>query len=189
MEDALLIIFAKNLEYGKVKTRLAATLGNEKAFNIYKKLLQYTNEVTLSLPCRKMVYYSDYIVQNDLWKGYLKLLQHGNDLGERMKNAFKEAFANGYNKAVIIGTDCFEITRLIIERAFEKLDETDIVIGPAADGGYYLLGMKKLYPALFENIAWSTGTVFNSSIAVCNSLGLTCSMLEMLHDVDEEKDL
>ncbi len=189
MKQDLLIIFTKNLLYGKVKTRLAATIGNDNAFRIYKNLVAYTYSVTKQLQCDKIVYYSDYTEEDDIWNDYMKATQQGNDLGERMMNAFEDAFTDGNAKAVIIGTDCFEIDQKIIEQAFATLNKNDIVIGPATDGGYYLLGMKSLHPSLFENIAWSTETVFNTTITVCNHLNLSYFLLTVLNDVDEEKDL
>ena len=190
MKQAVLI-FAKNLIYGEVKTRLAATVGNDVAFSIYKKLLQYTKEITKKIIADKIVFYSNNIEEKDIWKStiYKKQLQSGNHLGERMQNAFDHAFKNRYEEVLIIGTDCFELTSPIIEMAFSQLKHHDIVIGPATDGGYYLLGMKSLYPLLFENIEWSTNTVFKKTIAACNQLSLTYYVLLELNDVDEEKDL
>ncbi len=188
-QEDLLIVFTKNLLFGKVKTRLAATIGDDNAFKIYATLIAYTCSVTKQLSCGKIVYYSDYIEQNDVWNGCRKAAQQGNDLGERMMNAFKDAFAAATDRAVIIGTDCFEIDRHIIEHAFKQLNEHDIVIGPAMDGGYYLLGIKSLHQPLFENIPWSTETVFEATITVCNHLNLSYFLLPVLNDVDEEKDL
>ncbi len=185
------LIFAKNLIYGEVKTRLAAIAGNDVAFKIYKELLQHTQEITENIIADKIVFYSNNIEENDIWNNELfkKQLQSGIDLGERMQNAFDYAFKNGYEQVLIIGTDCFELTSSIIEEAFLKLKIHDVVIGPAQDGGYYLLGMKKLYPLLFKNIAWSTHTVFEETIAACNQLSLNYYLLPQLNDVDEEKDL
>lgn len=146
----VLIIFTKNPLYGKVKTRLAATVGNDKALEAYKTLTNHTHAITYYLNCSKIVFYTDEIVEDGIWKDYQKQLQHGTDLGERMMNAFEYVFQNEYLKAVIIGCDCPELTEQIIKKAFEHLDKYDVVIGPAADGGYYLLGMKKLYESYFK---------------------------------------
>lgn len=188
MKD-IVIIFARNLIFGKVKTRLAATVGPDKAFSIYKELINHTYSITKNLQCNKIVYYSEYIEQNDVWNNYQKATQRGNDLGKKMKNAFKDVLEKGYKKTVIIGTDCFEINESIIARAFAQLDYFDIVIGPAKDGGYYLLGMKSLYEPLFYNIAWSTETVFDATVNACNQLSLNFFLLPVLNDIDEEKDL
>ncbi|MEO6000619.1 MAG: TIGR04282 family arsenosugar biosynthesis glycosyltransferase [Chitinophagaceae bacterium] len=184
-----LIIFVKNLIYGRVKTRLAATIGNDKAFEIYQQLITYTCSIVKKLACDKIVYYSDYIDQDDEWQGTWKAIQRGEGLGERMLHAFKDAFDNGGGRTIIIGTDCFEITHEIIQQAFEKLIGCDVVIGPASDGGYYLLGMNKLYSQLFKDIAWSTGSVFKTTLSICRSHNLNCLLLPVLNDIDEEKDL
>ncbi len=190
MNQAVLI-FAKNLIYGEVKTRLAATAGKDVAFSVYEKLLQYTKEITENINADKIVFYSNNIEEQDFWNSniFKKHLQSGIHLGERMQNAFAYAFENGYREVLIIGTDCFELTSSIIDIAFSKLKHYDVVIGPATDGGYYLLGIKSIYPLLFENIEWSTNTVFEKTIAACNQLSLRYYVLPQLNDVDEEKDL
>ncbi len=188
-KDALLI-FVKNEQPGKVKTRLAATVGNEKAMAVYLQLVRHTSHMIQSLLCDQIVFYSDEIPKEAAWADiHQTWIQQGFDLGERMANAFRFSFANEYEKAVIIGTDCPELTTDIITDAFTALDKTDIVIGPAADGGYYLLGMKKQHPFLFQNIRWSTGEVLNKTIGRCKENRLTYSMLPVLHDVDVESDL
>ncbi len=184
-----LIIFVRNLIYGRVKTRLAATIGNDRAFKIYQQLITYTCSIVNKLECDNMVYYSDYIVLEDEWLGTGKAIQRGNGLGERMQQAFKDSFDIGAGRTIIIGTDCFEINHEIIQQAFEKLNGCDVVIGPASDGGYYLLGMKKLYSQLFNNIAWSTGSVFATTLSICRSHNLNYLLLPVLNDIDEEKDL
>lgn len=186
-----LIIFAKNLVHGRVKTRLAAGIGNEAALDIYKELLNHTQAVTRALPVLKTVFYSDFIEASDIWEahGYQKQLQQGVDLGERMSNAFRYCFRNGRNETAIIGTDCFELTEARICEAFAHLKSNDIIIGPARDGGYYLLAMKQFHPELFENISWSTDQVFNQTLLVCNNLNLSVGLLPVLADIDQEEDL
>ncbi len=187
----LLIIFCKNPELGKVKTRIAATLGEEKALAIYYKLINYTQQITAPLPFDKVVYYSNFIDREDNWSNdhFKKALQKGNDLGERMKHAFSESFGQGFSSVCIIGTDCIEITEKIILDAFEVLEKTDAVLGPAKDGGYYLLGMNTLWPDLFHNKSWSTDSVSRDTIQDFESLKLSYSLLPTLSDVDEEKDV
>lgn len=186
-----LLIFAKNPVYGKVKTRLAATIGNDKALFIYLELLKSTIAVTRYLPVNKIVYYSDYIEKNDIWDNaiFTKQVQAGKDLGQRMNNAFVHAFNKGNEKVVIIGTDCPQINSAILMNAFAYLDSYDTVIGPAKDGGYYLLGMKQAHAKLFENILWSTSSVLKQSINACSQSNLSHYLLPELSDVDEEKDL
>lgn len=189
-QQNVLIIFVKNPIYGKVKTRLAATIGKDKALEIYKQLIAHTCSVTKELSCDKIVYYSDHLQKEDEWSNaYFKAQQQGVDLGERMMNAFSNVFQQGYSKAVIIGTDCPAIDAEIINNAFEQLDLNDVVIGPATDGGYYLLGSKELHPQLFQNISWSTENVLQQTIAVCERNGLVHNQLQALSDIDEEKDL
>lgn len=190
MKEAL-VIFTKNPEAGKVKTRLAATLGNEAALTIYRHLLSYTISVTAYLPVDKFVFYSNHIEEDDLWdsKYYYKEVQQGFDLGERMKKALNAIFQKAYDKAVIIGTDCPDLNEGIIMNAFAYLSSHDVVIGPAEDGGYYLLGMKQFYPQLFENITWSSSIVLEETVTKCAALQLNYGLLPVLKDIDEEKDL
>jgi hypothetical protein len=190
MSQNALIIFVKNLIDGHVKTRLAATLGNEVAMDIYKQLLQNAHHNVQSLAADKIVFYSDFI-EDDIWENnvYTKQMQQGNSLEKKMENAFKSTFAAGYQKLVIIGTDCPGINENILQNAFAKLEDHDIVIGPATDGGYYLLGMKKEHPYLFHNIKWSTNTVLEKTIDRCHSNQLSYILLPELSDIDEEKDL
>lgn len=190
MSESALLIFTKNPVYGNVKTRLAATVGNDKALKIYQQLIQITHSATQKIVCDKIVFYNKAIEANDIWKtSYKKQLQQGNDLGEKMMNAFNNVFKNGFDKVVIIGTDCPELNEQIINNAFENLNEHDVVIGPAADGGYYLLGLKKLHRELFINIEWSTSTVLSATLQCCKQNNLSYFLLDELHDIDKAKDL
>ncbi|WP_276366995.1 TIGR04282 family arsenosugar biosynthesis glycosyltransferase [Chryseolinea sp. H1M3-3] len=190
-DESLLIIFYKNPELGKVKTRLAATIGDAKAYAIYLLLSEHTRSITEKLPMSKALYYSDFIDHNDSWHNekYQKHLQMGGDLGEKMMNAFRDGFKNGYQSICIIGTDCLELTPQVVKEGFRKLHTHDIVVGPAHDGGYYLLGMNYLHPALFQNKSWSTNRVLAETLHDIKLLGLTYRQLDTLNDIDEEKDL
>ena len=161
-----LIIFTRNPELGKVKTRLAKSVGDESALKIYKFLLQHTAEITEKLNVDKYVFYSKKIDVDDIWNPdiFRKRLQSGADLGEKMKNAFSEIFGMEYEKAIIIGNDMFDLDRNDLETAFDALETTSFVIGPATDGGYYLLGMKELKPEIFQNKEWGTDTVLQSTL-------------------------
>ncbi|MDP6908119.1 MAG: TIGR04282 family arsenosugar biosynthesis glycosyltransferase [Flavobacteriales bacterium] len=185
-----LIIFIKNPVEGNVKTRIAASLGNVKALEIYKQLLDITRDTVINVKCGKYLFYSDKI-ENDSWISSIfhKHLQKGDTLGERMKNAFELLFSKQANKVVIIGSDCPELTSEIINTAFNVLDEKDVVIGPAKDGGYYLLGMKKPLSILFENKEWSTDSVFEDTIVDLMENRLTYTLLPTLSDVDNIYDL
>jgi uncharacterized protein len=191
MHQHALLIFAKNPVNGKVKTRLAASIGDEEAFSVYEQLLKHTKAVTKNLPVDKIVFYSEHADERDLWDNdsYSKQVQLGNDLGARMKNAFIFAFDHAYSKAVVIGTDCPALNEQLIDDAFNRLEEADVVIGPAFDGGYYLLGIKQVYSFLFENMQWSTTGLLSETINRCRYNQLSFSLLKKLHDVDEEKDL
>ncbi len=191
MSKQLLMVFVKNPRLGKVKTRLAATLGNHKALEIYHLLLEKTKVEIMPLMVDKEIHYSDFIDQDDLWSNhdFRKFKQSGEDLGTRMSNAFKMGFEKGYDSICIIGSDCFDITSDIIDSAFKTLNACDFVIGPANDGGYYLLGMTKYNPSLFKNMAWSTSKVLEDSIQKIKVLGASFQLLQTLTDVDEEKDL
>ncbi|WP_299119939.1 TIGR04282 family arsenosugar biosynthesis glycosyltransferase [uncultured Tenacibaculum sp.] len=189
MSKNLLLIFTRNPELGKVKTRLAKTIGDESALNIYKFLLNHTKEVTQDLNCDKAVYYSVKVRNNDIWdaSNYQKRQQNGDDLGIRMKNAFQEAFDKNYEKVLIIGSDLYDLKPNHINEAFEKLNSNDIVIGPAEDGGYYLLGMKELHSEVFKNKAWGTSTVRQDTL---NDLqNVSVHLLETLNDVDVFNDI
>lgn len=185
----LLLIFARNPEKGKVKTRLAATLGDEAALKIYEMLLQHTEKVTRDLDCDKIVYYSEDASEESVFKDfvYRKELQKGTDLGDRMKNAFSEGFTEGYKKIIIIGTDLYDLQQKDLETAFSKLDTYDYVIGPAEDGGYYLMGMKQLNSALFSNKSWSTKNVLSESLRDLKDENVY--LLEEKNDIDVIDDL
>jgi uncharacterized protein len=189
MENAV-IIFIKNPVPGKVKTRLAAAIGNDKALNIYLDLIVHTLRTVENVSADRYVYFADEIDtsigQNAAFK---KAVQSGADLGERIENAFSDVLNNSYRKALIIGTDCPGISPEIIQSAFNRLTDTDVVIGPAADGGYYLLGMKALHSSLFDNIKWSTSSVLQTTVERCMQNNLRYQLLEELNDIDEEKDL
>ena len=189
MKEAI-IVFVRKPELGKVKTRLAASLGNEKALEIYKVLLLHTREICEKVNAHKFVYYHEKIEINDLWDadGFKKRLQTNAGLGEKMMQAFKDVFDAGYKKVLIIGSDCLQLTDGIIKDAFNQLHENEVIIGPAKDGGYYLLGMKNLYPYLFENKTWSTSTVFDETMEDAEHHQLSIAVLPVLTDVDTEAD-
>ena len=187
----LLLLFVRNPELGKVKTRLAAAIGPEKALDIYIRLLRHTRQITQNLPVQKLVYYADWVAENDIWpkEQYEKRLQPPGDLGEKMEAAFAAAFAEGYTSVVIIGSDCLQLTPAILQQAYMELVRHDVVIGPALDGGYYLLGMKQLHRALFRNKRWSTEHVFPDTLQDIRTLQLSYALLPRLSDVDHVEDL
>lgn len=191
MKPNLLIIFYRNPELGKIKTRLAATVGDERALAIYLKLANHTRSIAAEADCDRVVWYSNFADTEDNWPNqqFRKEVQQGSDLGHKMQFAFERAFEKGYQRVCIIGTDCIELTEEILSNAFIKLETNDAVLGPALDGGYYLLGMKKLHHQLFNNKMWSTNSVSEATINDFTKLGLKYDLLPSLTDVDEQKDL
>ncbi len=185
----LLLIFTRNPELGKCKTRLAATVGDQAALDIYNFLLNHTVQITKNLTTDKIVYYSEEIWKNDIWdiNTFDKKLQKGLDLGERMSNAFKNGFEKGYQKIIIIGSDMYDLSQEDIENAFLKLSDNDYVIGPAEDGGYYLLGMTKWNKNLFKNKEWGTQTVLNDTLNTLKNEKK--QLLETKNDVDYYEDI
>ncbi|GAB3522394.1 TIGR04282 family arsenosugar biosynthesis glycosyltransferase [Emticicia fontis] len=189
MQQAI-IIFVRNPELGKVKTRLAKGIGDEEALQVYIRLLKKTHEAIKHIDAHKFVFYADGINQNDLWENdlFIKAQQTGNDLGERMYNAFTYLFSKGYGKVLIIGSDCPDLETAIIEEAFLSLSEYEVVIGPTFDGGYYLLGLKKPNSCFFENKLWSTDSVYHDTIQNISELNLSYKALAQLADIDTVED-
>ncbi|PKA82528.1 hypothetical protein ATE92_0659 [Ulvibacter sp. MAR_2010_11] len=184
-----LIIFTRNPELGKCKTRLAATIGDEKALKIYNFLLAHTVAITKPVSADKFVFYSEQIWKDDCWDSeiFRKKLQEGTDLGERMQNAFSEIFTMGYEQAIIIGSDMYDIDSTHLEKAFTALKMHDFVIGPATDGGYYLLGMRHVKPELFSNKQWGTNSVLDSTLTDLKNESLY--KLPLRNDVDIYEDI
>lgn len=191
LSSTALVIFVRNPILGQVKTRLAKDIGDERALAIYLQLLQHTLEITRDLSFRKFIYYADEVSDYDLWSvpGYTKRKQNGTDLGERMLNSFKELFDQGFTQIIIIGSDCLQIQTEHLQEAVVLLESSAAVIGPASDGGYYLLGLTKLYPDLFVNKPWSTDQVFAKTIDDFNNQGISFALLEELSDIDDITDL
>ena len=203
--DNALIIFLKYPEPGKVKTRIAKAIGNEKACLIYKQLAE---KVITNICQKNTAPYDIYVFfiptdkkhaiktwltpvfdKNGGVDVYYKS-QNGDSLGERMSLAFRKILQeHPYKKGIIIGADCPEIDTSLIEDAFEVLREKDIVIGPAKDGGYYLLGMSGYVHDLFVDINWSTDRVFRQTMEKVYKNNLSCTILTTLRDIDTWEDL
>lgn len=185
----LLIIFTRNPVLGKVKTRLAKTVGDKTALDIYTFLLKKTKEITLDSPCDKVVYYSEKLIKNDIWNcnSFRKEVQFGEDLGAKMKNSFYDAFENNYRKVVLIGSDIYDLESYHINEAFKKLETNDVVMGPALDGGYYLIGLKKMHPKIFDNKKWGSSTVRKDTLK--NLEKVDVHLLPILNDVDVIEDI
>lgn len=184
-----LIVFIRNPELGKCKTRLAATIGDQSALDVYRFLLDHTVKTTSSLKADVYVYYSEKIKEIDIWDTsiFRKKQQQGHDLGAKMQDAFTEVFKMGYQKAIIIGSDMYDITTQDLEDAFLTLEDNNFVIGPAQDGGYYLLGMKHLKPQLFKNKKWGTNTVLSDTLQDLELENL--AILAEKNDIDYYEDI
>lgn len=200
MENAL-IIFIKNPELGKAKTRLAATLGNEKALEIYLKLLSHTRKIALETNAECHLFYSQFIDKKDDWdnKEFIKHLQTPNpNLGNKMLASFEHLLNSGIKRALIIGSDCLELDARIVNNAFDKLAKHDTIIGPAKDGGYYSIGFNferlgKSAPTViketFLNKTWSHENVCAEAKETFDKHKLSYAQLVTLSDVDVEEDI
>lgn len=187
--EELLIIFAKNPVKGKVKTRLAREIGDNAALDIYKFLLNHTYEVAKNLRVDKVIYYDKNLPQQDIFDPgiFNRAMQNGRDLGEKMENAFRNAFARAYKNVIIIGTDLLDISQRDIEDAFLQLKKNDVVIGPAKDGGYYLLGMKSLNSKVFKDKVWSTTSVLENTLEDFENKNV--KLLKSRNDIDVLSDI
>lgn len=202
--DKALIIFIKNPIKGKVKTRIARTVGDDKALEIYLQLSKITRDNALLLRgVTVYLFYDEFINPIDEWsdKYFEKHIQKGKDLGERMLNALDFVLKN-HTSACIIGSDCPTLSVEIMQQAFDKLSVFDTILGPSTDGGYYLLGMKnkeiegksngfsllKDLHHLFDNMVWSTENVLSNTLTRIKENRQTVFLLPELTDIDEEAD-
>jgi rSAM/selenodomain-associated transferase 1 len=187
----LLIVFVKNSIPGKVKTRIAKDIGDEKAMELYNILKAHTADISAQADADKWVFYADYIENNDFFNESLfdKKLQADAEFGMRMQTAFDEGFAVGHDKIVLICSDCYELNSDHIREAFRSLDHKEAVLGPAFDGGYYLIGLRKMYSVLFDEKSWSTNSVLSDTIEDLNSLEISYDLLEPLSDIDLAADI
>jgi len=185
----LLIIFTRNPELGKVKTRLAKDVGDQSALEIYEFLLKHTVSVTKDLEFTKEVHYSEEIQHNDIWDedNYIKKDQIEGGLGEKMEHAFLSGFKNGYKNIIIIGSDLYDLNREELEEAFKALETFEYVLGPAEDGGYYLLGMNIFNQKIFKNKAWGTDTVLRDTLIDLKDQQIR--LLDERNDIDVYEDI
>ena len=188
-ETDALIVFIKNIVPGQVKTRLAATVGDGRAVEIYRALLERTRQAALGTVARRYVFYSDFVEKDDAWDEafFTKKTQRGTGIGERMHQALAEVLAQ-HERAVLVGGDIAGLTAAILGEALHSLRTHDCVIGPAMDGGYYLIGLKTPQSTVFQDIAWSNPHTRQQTLEKIKSLGLTCHLLPLLSDIDREED-
>lgn len=185
-----LLIFTRNPEPGKCKTRLAAAIGDRAALAVYRFLVRHTASIAGELPeVDKFVYFTDRPDDGALWDPTLfrYRLQEGRDLGERMRNAFEAAFRLGYQRVILIGSDLHDLDTEDLRTAFGQLGRHEAVIGPAADGGYYLLGLTRPNPRLFTGKAWSTEQVLSQTLEDLE--GADIHLLPVRNDVDHYEDI
>lgn len=169
-------------------------LGEEGASLLQREMTEYTLFLTQSLPVERVIYYSGgSLLLMQEWLGYHLVYQAQSilktDLGHKMFLAFLESFQAGCSKVIIIGTDCPQLTPDILKTAFLVLDKCDLVIGPATDGGYYLIGMKYPISELFQGISWGSSQVLKETEIIAQEINLNYHLLPILSDVDLPEDL
>lgn len=191
MTDAL-IVFLKHPTPGRVKTRLAAALGAEDAAAVYRAMAEELMRRTRSDRLRRLAFHAPEAARDamEAWlPGEEWRVQSGRDLGERMHRAFEAAFGLGARRVAIVGTDLPWLGEADVLEATGALERADVVVGPARDGGYYLLALRRPVPELFERVAWSTDAVLATTLERARSLGLAVHRLALRNDIDTPEDL
>jgi uncharacterized protein len=192
----ILIIFSRYPEAGKTKTRMIPALGTEGAAELQRQMTEHTLATAIALRSSRKVAIAIHFAGGELslmqeWLGadlnYMP--QVAGDLGKKMQSAFDLAFAAGNQRIVIIGTDCPDLDQTILTKAFNSLQHHDLVLGVAEDGGYYLIGLNRQIPELFQQIAWGTEQVLNQTSKIAQQLNLQVDYLTTLADVDRPQDL
>ena len=189
-----LAVFVKLPRPGAVKTRLVPALGAEVAASLYRVLAGHVLEITSPEPkeYERLVFYdppdATQAIREWLPAGRLRRQAPG-DLGRRMADAFARCFARGADRVALIGSDVPDLRRQDVLEAFAALETSDVALGPARDGGYYLVALRSPQPALFEAMAWSTAGVFEATLERARSSGLSCARLRPLRDVDTIDDV
>jgi rSAM/selenodomain-associated transferase 1 len=195
MQSTVLLLFIRYPEPGKVKTRLAATIGADEAAELYRTFVLdiLATLDTCGLPLR--VCFEPLEKEADLqaWlgAGYVLKPQRGRDLGARMRRAFEEAFFEGFARGILLGSDIPDLPLAVLQEAVDALRRQDAVIGPARDGGYYLIGFRRgsIPPDVFEDIPWSTAAVAQVTLARLEAHGCRIHRLPKWEDVDTAEDL
>ena len=189
-----LIIFINAPRFGEVKTRLQPELTVEQSLLLYRAMVEdLMRQLDGIAFCDVKIFFTPLDADNEIkkWLGpnYEFYIQKGNDFGEIMKEAMAEIFKQGYQKVVMIGSDIPTIDTTTIVRAFSNLDGYDVVLGPSTDGGYYLVGIKKTQPKLFNDIIWSTNTVFEQTIQKTRKLKLEVVQIEIKSNINIYNDV
>ncbi|MFB8790959.1 MAG: TIGR04282 family arsenosugar biosynthesis glycosyltransferase [Potamolinea sp.] len=191
-----LIIFTRYPEPGKTKTRLIPALGKEGAAILQRQMteqkLAQAKKLQTYSPLSLEIHFSsgnEQLMQEWLGSNIIYKRQSEGDIGCRMASAFHESFQTGIKQVVLIGTDCPELDTKLMNQAFEALIQHDLVLGPARDGGYYLIGLNQFIPELFTGITWSTAEVLSQTLSIAEKLELAIAFLPTLSDVDRPEDL
>ena len=188
-------MFLKAPRPGQVKTRLAAEIGAGEAARVYRALAERVLAQTALQAgdaYRRLIFFSPADARDEIaaWlPGEVLVAQDGADLGQRIDAAFAHAFEGGATRVVLIGTDVPRLAREHVRQALAALESSPLVLGPATDGGYYLIALRARQPELFQGIAWSTDTVRAATLERAAALGLNVHLLEPLRDVDTAADL
>ena len=177
---------------GAVKSRLAVTVGDERALAIYRSLAEHTVAVARASRLEVCVAFTprDALADMRRWlgDGLRQEAQSDGDLGDRMATAMTREFARGAARVVVVGTDCPALTAAIVQAALAALDTADVVYGPTADGGFYLVGARAAHPSLFRDVPWSAADTLQVALARADDAGLSVALLPQLRDVDTEAD-
>ena len=192
----MLLLFTRYPRAGEAKTRLIPALGGQGAAILQQTMSEQTFAMARKLSKRRkislQIYYtggSQREMQQWLNGTIPCIRQIEGNLGDRLSDAFRAAFAGRMLKVIAIGTDCPSLTPEIVAKSFQNLTDHDLVLGPALDGGYYLIGLKKEEPALFSQIPWGQNQVLDLTLRRAGKLGLSVHLLELLADVDRPEDL
>ena len=194
--QARLILFTRYPEPGRTKTRLIPALGAEGAAALQQRMSEaivarmarFAARSPVSLEIR---YAGGTRQAVEAWlSSDIPCLDQGaGDLGDRLRRAFSQAFAEGNRQVVVIGADCPDLTPALFAQAFAALESRELVLGPALDGGYYLIGLNRPAPELFANIPWGSGEVLAATLKQAQAMALSTRLLEPLADVDRPEDL
>lgn len=186
-----LIVFVKKSVPGQVKTRLAKTIGNEQAARVYEHLLTYTSQLSIEVKNVTVLIFHDELPDSLplKWKPFENRTQSTGNLGAKLLAAFKECFDCGFQRVICIGSDCISIQPSDINEACTVLEHSDVVFGPATDGGYYLIGMNQWVPQIFEDMPWSQSSLLQYTLEKCKSTNHTYHLLRELSDIDTAEDL
>jgi hypothetical protein len=192
MSNELLIIFAKNPVLGLSKTRIADETDDRTALRVYQLLLEHLNNNLQKLTYDVHIYFSDFIPgphENPFSGQFSFHVQSGPDLGFRMHEAITRSYKKGYKKIILAGSDIPDLTPEITDQGFSELNSGDVVLGPATDGGYYMIGMNHPHQAIFKSISWSTAQVMNQTLNRLKKHQLSYYILPELEDIDTWDDV